>query len=61
MASVESQPTLQIIREPKVKLLGRQVIDEEALGAILSDHDVKKWTTDAEVGGERQIETAGHV
>jgi hypothetical protein len=26
-----------------------------------SDHDVKKWTTDAEVGGEKQIETAGHV
>jgi hypothetical protein len=42
-------------------LLGRQVIDEEALGAFLSDHDVKKWTTDAAVGGEKQIETAGHV
>jgi hypothetical protein len=61
MESVGTQPTLHIIHEPTVYLLGRQVVDEEALGVILSDHDVKKWTTDAEVGGEKQIETAGHV
>ena len=31
MASVESEPTVHIIHEPKVYLLGRQVVDEEAL------------------------------
>jgi thymidylate synthase (FAD) len=61
MASVESQPTLHIIHEPRVYLLGRQVVDEEALSAFLSDHDVTKWTTDTEVGGEKLIETAGRV
>jgi hypothetical protein len=42
-------------------LLSRQVIDEEALGAFLSDHYVKKWTTDTEVGGEKRIEMARRV
>ena len=61
MAEVESQPALHIIHEPKVYLLGRQVVDEEALAAFLSDHDVSHWTTDTEVGGEKLIETAGRV
>ncbi len=61
MAEVESEPTLHIIHEPKVYLLGRQVVDEEALNTFLSDHDVSKWTTDTEVGGEKLIETAGRV
>ena len=30
MAEVETEPTLHIIHEPKVYLLGRQVVDEEA-------------------------------
>ena len=49
MADVESQPALQIIAEPNVYLLGRQVVDEEALAAFLCDHDVKQWTTDTAV------------
>jgi len=61
MASVESQTELRIIREPKVYLIGRQVVDEEALAAFLSDHDVSHWTTDTEVAGEKLIETAGRV
>ena len=28
---------------------------------FLSDHDVSKWTTDTDVGGEKLIETAGRV
>ena len=59
MSEVETEPTLHIIHEPKVYLLGRQVVDEEASSAFLSDHDVSKWTTDTEVGGEKLIETAG--
>ena len=61
MAEVESQPALRVIREPKVYLIGRQVVDEEALAAFLSDHDVSHWATDTEVAGEKLIETAGRV
>jgi thymidylate synthase (FAD) len=61
MASAESQPALHIIREPKVYLLGRQVIDEEPLAAFLADHDVSHWTTDTEVAAEKLIETAGRL
>jgi thymidylate synthase (FAD) len=61
MAEVETEPTLHIIHEPKVYLLGRQMVNEEALSAFLSDHDVSKWSTDTEVGGEKLIETAGRV
>jgi thymidylate synthase (FAD) len=61
MTSGESQPVLRIIREPKVYLLGRQVIDEEALSAFLADHGASHWTTDSEIAAERLIETAGRV
>jgi thymidylate synthase (FAD) len=61
MAGVETEPALHIIREPKVYLVGRQVVDEEALAAFLSDHDVSHWSTDSEVAGEKLIETAGRV
>jgi thymidylate synthase (FAD) len=61
MDGVETEPTLHIIHEPKVYLLGRQFVDDEALSAFLSDHDVSKWTTDSDVGGEKLIETAGRL
>jgi thymidylate synthase (FAD) len=61
MPGVEMEPAIQIIREPKVYLIGRQVVDEEALAAFLSDHDVSHWSTDTEVAGEKLIETAGRV
>jgi thymidylate synthase (FAD) len=61
METVGTQPTLHIIHEPTVYLLGRQVVDDEALGAFLADHEVSHWTTDTEVGGEKLIETAGRV
>ena len=61
MSSVETEPVLQIIREPKVYLVGRQMVDEEALAAFLADHDVDRWTTDSEVAGEKIVETAGRV
>jgi thymidylate synthase (FAD) len=61
MAEVETSPALELIREPRVYLLGRQVIDEEALAAFLADHDVSQWTTDTAVAGEKLIETAGRV
>ena len=61
METVGTQPTLHIIHEPTVYLLGRQVVDDEALGAFLADHEVSNWSTDTEVGGEKLIETAGRV
>jgi thymidylate synthase (FAD) len=61
MADIDTEPTPHIIHEPNVYLLGRQVVDDEALSAFLADHDVSKWSTDTEVGGEKLIETAGRV
>src|SRR5712691_6095716 len=61
MAEVESQPALRIIREPSVYLMGRHLVDEQALADFLSDHDVSHWTTDTVVGGEKLIEAAGRV
>jgi thymidylate synthase (FAD) len=61
MAEGESPPALEVIREPSVYLLGRQVLDEAALASFLADHDVSHWTTDTEVAGEKIIETAGRV
>ena len=61
MDDVSTEPVLHIIHEPKVYLLGRQIVDEEALDAFLADHDVSQWTTDTEVAGEKLIETAGRV
>jgi thymidylate synthase (FAD) len=61
MAGGESDLELDVIREPKVYLLGRQSVDEAALAQFLSDHDVDQWTTDTAVAGEKLIETAGRV
>src|SRR5262249_30570415 len=61
MAGAGSHPTIQIIREPKVYLLGHQVVDEEALAAFLADHAISRWATDTEVAAEKLIETAGRV
>jgi len=61
MAEVESEPVLHIVNQPKVYLLGRQVIDEEALAEFLADHDAGHWATDTEIGAEKLIETAGRL
>lgn len=52
---------MKIIREPKVYLLGRQIIDEAELERFLSDHDVSHWVTDTTVAGEKLCEVAGRV
>ncbi len=51
---------MNIIREPKVYLTGRQVVDEAELGRFLSDHGLT-WQTDTEVGAERLCEVAGRL
>lgn len=54
-------PSLSIVRDPKVYLVGRQQVDERALDEFLSDHDVRTWNTDTEVAGEKLIEVAGRL
>ena len=56
-----TQPALQVIAEPSVYLLGRQEVNEDALAEFLREHEVKQWSTDTPVAGEKLIETAGRV
>jgi len=61
VATLDSDPAVTIIREPKVYLLGRQSVDEQVLAAFLADHDVKRWSTDTEEAGEKLVEVAGRL
>ncbi len=52
------EPT--IIREPRVYLVGRQVMDREAVDGFLEEYGMT-WETDTEVGGEQIVEAAGRI
>ncbi len=56
-----TEPRLSILTEPKVYLMGQQVTDPAVIQEFLDDHEVGKWTTDSEVGGEKLVEVAGRV
>ena len=58
--AVSEGTTLKILREPKVYLVGRQVVDPATVDEFLSDHEVT-WQTDTEVGAEALAEMAGRV
>jgi thymidylate synthase (FAD) len=58
--TVTESSALKILREPAVYLVGRQVVDPEAVDRFLSDHEVT-WQTDTEVGAEALAEMAGRV
>ena len=58
--AVKESTTLKIVREPKVYLVGRQVVNTEVVEEFLGDHGVT-WQTDTEVGGEALAEMAGRV
>src|SRR6266571_3058760 len=51
---------LKIVREPRVYLVGRQVVEEGAVRRFLADHGLA-WTTDTPVGAEALAEMAGRV
>ncbi len=51
---------LKIVREPKVYLVGRQVVSDEEIARFLADEEVT-WQTDTEVGAEKLAEIAGRV
>jgi thymidylate synthase (FAD) len=51
---------VSIIREPRVYLVGRQFVDEGAVGAFLNEHGMV-WETNAEAGAEVLAEAAGRL
>jgi thymidylate synthase (FAD) len=51
---------LKIVREPKVYLVGRQVVSDTEISRFLADEEVT-WQTDTEVGAEKLAEIAGRV
>ena len=51
---------MQIIREPRVYLVGRQETDAAAIERFLADHGLS-WSTDTEVGAEVLSEMAGRL
>jgi thymidylate synthase (FAD) len=52
---------MNVIREPRVYLVGRQLIDDAELQRFLADHDVSQWQTDTAVAGEKLSEVAGRL
>ncbi len=52
---------MNIWRDPKVYLVGRQTLDAGALDAFLADHDVSHWETDTDVAGQKLCEIAGRL
>ncbi|MFB3093561.1 MAG: thymidylate synthase (FAD), partial [Dehalococcoidia bacterium] len=51
---------MNIIRQPKVYLLGRQNMDSDAVQRFLDDYGMT-WQTDTEIGGEQLVEIGGRV
>jgi thymidylate synthase (FAD) len=61
MEAATAEPkTLKIVREPRVYLVGRQVVDDAEVDRFLADEQ-RTWQTDTEVGGEKLAEIAGRV
>ncbi len=52
--------TIHIVREPRVYLVGRQVVDSVTVDQFLADQGVA-WQSDTEVGGELLAEIAGRL
>jgi thymidylate synthase (FAD) len=51
---------MNIIREPRVYLVGRQELDRAQIDRFLEDYGLA-WETDTEVGGEQLVEAGGRV
>jgi thymidylate synthase (FAD) len=52
---------LDIVRKPKVYLVGMQTTTPEEIGRFLDDHEVSHWSTDTDVAGEKLCEIAGRI
>lgn len=51
---------MNILRQPRVYLVGRQQVDPETVARFLGDHQ-SAWSTDTDIGAERLCEIAGRV
>ncbi|MEO5618265.1 MAG: hypothetical protein ABIS67_10870, partial [Candidatus Eisenbacteria bacterium] len=51
---------LRTVREPRIDLVGRQILDPAGIQHFLDQHGAT-WQTDTEVGGEALAEMAGRV
>lgn len=51
---------LRTVREPRIDLVGRQILDPAGIQQFLDQHGVT-WQTDTEQGGEALAEMAGRV
>lgn len=54
------QPSIKVIYEPTVRIVGRQVVDQEAIDSFLEEHKTT-WETDTPVAAEKLCEMAGRV
>src|SRR5918997_3359703 len=61
MATMDTEPQTTILREPRVYLVGRQVIGDAELARFLADEGVERWTTDTDVAGQKLVEIAGRL
>lgn len=52
---------MNIVRRPKVYLVGRQSLDQAELQRFLDDHGVSQWTTDTNIPAEVLPEVAGRL
>lgn len=52
---------MNIVREPKVYLVGIQTVNDAEVDRFLADHQVSHWSTDTAVAGEKLSEIAGRV
>jgi thymidylate synthase (FAD) len=60
MSAFDPARDIRVLREPTVYLVGRQVVDTDAVDRFLADHGVT-WQTDTEVAGEHLAEIAGRL
>ncbi len=51
---------MNVIRQPRVYLVGRQQVDSGALDRFLADHETA-WSTDTDIGAEQLCEMAGRL
>ncbi len=51
---------MKTILKPSVQIVGRQTVDDDALGRFLAEHGVS-WESDSEVAAEVLSETAGRL
>ncbi|MBX6312022.1 MAG: FAD-dependent thymidylate synthase [Isosphaeraceae bacterium] len=58
---MEDDLAVDIIREPQVRLVGRQIIDEAELSRFLAEEGVETWKTDTAIAAEKIIEVAGRL